>query len=53
MLKDIRLALEEARSLGLEPPGLGLAEALYARLVEEGMGDRGTHALYLLINRQP
>jgi 3-hydroxyisobutyrate dehydrogenase len=52
MLKDVRLALEEARALGLEPPGLSLAESLYARLVDEGLGDRGTHALYLLINRK-
>ncbi|HLP40269.1 MAG TPA: NAD(P)-dependent oxidoreductase [Fibrobacteria bacterium] len=50
MLKDIRLAREEARSLGLPSPALTLAEDLYGRLVAEGRGDKGTQALYLLLN---
>lgn len=49
-LKDIRLALDEAKSLGLELPGLSLAHELYARLEKDGLGDQGTQALYLLLN---
>jgi 3-hydroxyisobutyrate dehydrogenase len=50
MLKDINLALEEAKEMGLETPGLALARDLYARLVDQGMGEKGTQALYLLLN---
>lgn len=49
-LKDVRLALEESRSLGLELPGLALAHSLYERLERDGLGDKGTQALYLLLN---
>jgi 3-hydroxyisobutyrate dehydrogenase len=49
-LKDLRLALEEARSFGLELPGLRLAHDLYARLEKDGLWDKGTQALYLLMN---
>lgn len=51
-LKDIRLALDEAESFGLKLPGLSLARDLYTRLEQDGMGDRGTQALYLLLNPQ-
>ncbi len=49
-LKDIDLALEEAKSLGLKTPGLYLGRELYGKLVAEGFGDHGTQALYLLLN---
>jgi 3-hydroxyisobutyrate dehydrogenase len=49
-LKDVRLARDEAASLGLELPGLSLAYDLYARLEKDGLGDKGTQALYLLLN---
>lgn len=49
-LKDVRLALEESRSLGLELPGLSLAHSLYEKLEKDGLGDKGTQALYLLLN---
>lgn len=50
-LKDLRLALDEARDADLELPGLALAERLYARMVEdEGRGDLGTHGLYLTLS---
>jgi 3-hydroxyisobutyrate dehydrogenase len=47
-IKDMRIALDEAREIGLELPGLQLAESLYARLVEKGYADAGTQALYKL-----
>jgi len=51
--KDIGLALEEALDMGLETPGLLLAQELYGKLIDAGLGDRGTQALYLLLNPQP
>jgi 3-hydroxyisobutyrate dehydrogenase len=44
-IKDMQIALEEARRLGLALPGLALAEELYRALQEQGHGRRGTHAL--------
>ena len=49
-LKDIRLAMDEAKTLNLHLPGLSLARDLYTQLEEDGMGDKGTQALYLLLN---
>jgi 3-hydroxyisobutyrate dehydrogenase len=49
-LKDIDLAIEESKAIGLSAPGLSLARELYGKLVEQGLGDRGTQALYLLLN---
>ncbi|MEO8082755.1 MAG: NAD(P)-dependent oxidoreductase [Ardenticatenales bacterium] len=52
-LKDLRLALEEARTMPVELPGLALAERLYARMVEaEGRGELGTHGLYLTMGER-
>jgi len=48
-VKDLRIALAEARRMGLELPGLALAEELYARAEEHGLGGRGTHALVLAV----
>ena len=47
-LKDMRIALESAESLGLELPGLVLAKQLYDRLADEGGTELGTQALWLL-----
>jgi 3-hydroxyisobutyrate dehydrogenase len=44
-VKDMRLALAECRRMGLDLPGLALAESLYAKLVEQGDGRLGTQAL--------
>jgi 3-hydroxyisobutyrate dehydrogenase len=48
-LKDLRIALAESRRMGLTMPGLALAEELYARSQEHGLGARGTHALVLAL----
>jgi 3-hydroxyisobutyrate dehydrogenase len=48
-LKDLRIALAESRRMGLTMPGLTLAEELYARAEEQGLGARGTHALVLAL----
>jgi 3-hydroxyisobutyrate dehydrogenase len=44
-VKDMRLALAECRRMGLDLPGLALAESLYAGLVARGEGRLGTQAL--------
>lgn len=48
-LKDMRIALEEARRMQLKLPGLELAYQLYDNLVEQGYARKGTHALMLAL----
>jgi 3-hydroxyisobutyrate dehydrogenase len=48
-LKDMHIALAEARALGLQLPGLALAEKLYRELATQGHGRLGTHALILAL----
>ena len=52
IVKDMQLALEECRRLGISLPGLALAESLYARLVAQGRGRLGTQALVLALAEQ-
>jgi 3-hydroxyisobutyrate dehydrogenase len=47
-VKDLRIALAEAQTAGLDLPGLELAKRLYERLAEEGGADLGTQALWRL-----
>jgi len=47
-IKDMRIALDSAREMELELPGLALAESLYQRLASEGGEDLGTQALITL-----
>ena len=46
--KDLRLVTEMWRELGLEAPGATLAHQLFKTAVEEGFGDLGNQALFLL-----
>lgn len=48
LLKDLRIALDSARSMKLDLPLLGLAERLFALLCDKGYSEKGTQALYLL-----
>jgi len=48
-LKDIRIALKEAETLGIRLPGLELAEELYDRLAASGRDKLGTQALYKVL----
>ena len=50
-VKDIGLALVEARRMRLELPGLALAEQLYVALQAQGHGRSGTQALVLALAR--
>jgi 3-hydroxyisobutyrate dehydrogenase len=47
-IKDLGIALDSARQLELQAPGLELAAQLYQRLAAEGGEDLGTQALYRL-----
>ena len=49
-LKDLSIALEEARTQGLDLPGLDLAQQLYRLAVDRGLADRGTQALVQVIS---
>lgn len=44
-VKDLGLALDTARALGLRLPGLELAARLYDQVVAAGDADLGTQAL--------
>ncbi len=50
-VKDLSIALSEARRLNLSLPGLALAQQLYVALQAEGKGQRGVHALVLALAR--
>jgi len=50
-LKDLRIALDSAKSMGVQLPMLALAENLYTRVSKEGMDDLGTQALYIIYEK--
>lgn len=50
-LKDMEIALAEARRMNLALPGLSLAHELYLALRAQGGGRRGTQALVLALAR--
>ena len=50
-VKDMGLALDEARRMNLQLPGLTLAHELYQRVQALGHGRKGTHALYLALEQ--
>jgi len=50
-IKDMGIALAEARRMRLSVPGLALAEQLYVALSAQGYGRKGTQALILALAR--
>lgn len=50
-LKDMAIALEESRRMGLSLPGLGLVYRLYQTVQELGHGRSGTQALLLALEQ--
>jgi len=48
-IKDMGIALEESKRMGLCMPGLSLANQLYLALQAQGWGRKGTHALMLAL----
>lgn len=50
-IKDLGIALEEARRMGIRLPGLMLAHQLYLEVQSQGHGRKGTQALMLAMER--
>jgi len=50
-VKDMGIAIEECKQLGLSLPGLALANKLYVAAMAMGYENLGTQALYLLLER--
>ncbi|MFO7942623.1 MAG: NAD(P)-dependent oxidoreductase [Bacillota bacterium] len=50
-IKDMTIALESAREMGLMTPGLELSLSLYQRLAKQGDEDAGTQALIKLFRQ--
>jgi 3-hydroxyisobutyrate dehydrogenase len=48
-IKDMGIALEESKCMGLSMPGLALAHQLYLALKAQGHARDGTHALMLAL----
>ena len=48
-IKDMGIALDEAKRMNLSMPGLALAHQLYLALRAQGHGRQGTHALQLAL----
>ena len=48
-IKDMGIALDESKRMGLVMPGLALANQLYLAVLAEGYGRKGTHALMLAL----
>lgn len=50
-VKDMNIALSEAKNMELNTPGLELAKSLYDELVRDGKENNGTQALYELLSK--
>jgi len=50
-IKDMGVALDEAKRMGLSLPGLALANQLYLAVQAQGLGRKGTHALMLALEQ--
>ena len=48
-IKDMGIALAEARRMNLSLPGLALAQQLYVAVEAQGMGRKGTHSLMVAL----
>ncbi len=50
-IKDMGIALDESKRMGLSLPGLALAHQLYLAVEAQGYGKKGTHALMLALEQ--
>src|SRR5205807_4231792 len=48
-IKDMGIALDESKRMGIVMPGLALANQLYLAVQAQGYGRKGTHALMLAL----
>ncbi|PEB39002.1 NAD(P)-dependent oxidoreductase [Bacillus pseudomycoides] len=51
-IKDMKIAIESAEEMKLYTPGLKLAKSLYEELQADGKEDKGTQALFSLLEKQ-
>ena len=51
MVKDMKIALEEAEKMGLWTPGLELSKSLYDEIVREHKENKGTQVLFELLDK--
>ncbi len=51
LIKDMKIALEEAKGMGMETPGLARTLELYEELASMGYENDGTQALYRLYDK--
>lgn len=51
-IKDMGIALDEARRMGITLPGLALVESIYRQASRQGLGRDGTQALYQALLEQ-
>lgn len=50
-VKDMDIALSEAKEMGITTPGLELSKSLYDTLIKEGKEDKGTQVLFDLLDK--
>lgn len=50
-VKDMNIAISEAKEMGISAPGLELSKSLYDKLVEEGKENKGTQVLFELLDK--
>lgn len=50
-VKDMGIALQEAKDMGIALPGLALVEQLYIAAMAQGLENMGTQALYKVLQR--
>jgi 3-hydroxyisobutyrate dehydrogenase len=50
-IKDMGIALDESKRMGIVMPGLALANQLYLAVKAQGWGRKGTHALMLALEQ--
>jgi len=50
-VKDMDIAISEAKEMGLNAPGLELSKSMYDELVEQGKADNGTQILFELYDK--
>lgn len=51
-IKDMGIALDAAKEMGIKTPGLELAKSLYDQLADLGEENSGTQALYKLLDKK-
>lgn len=51
-IKDMGIALNSAKEMGLDTPGLALAESVYQQLSQQGYDEKGTQVLYRYFTAQ-